>query len=297
MPELPEAETIKRGLNKFLPGTKIIGVGIIRPKLIKKINPAVFAKELTGDIVLDAQRRAKYLLINLKSGNTLVVHLGMSGALLKGTEADLKDVPGKTDDAIAIALSESLKKRGGPWRFVRVVFFLDQGLLYYSDLRLFGKLWLVPTKKLGELPEIKKLGVEPLSKEFTLEWFKALLKKKTTKIKILLLDQALLVGLGNIYVNEALFRAGIMPTRPADSLTDAEAKKLYRECIAVLEEGIKYRGTSNSDYYDFEGKQGTFQNHLRVYDRKGEACPKCGGVVHKMKLGQRGTYYCPKCQK
>jgi formamidopyrimidine-DNA glycosylase len=301
MPELPEAETIVRGLQKILPGKKISGVGIIRPKLIKRIKPSLFAKTLTGDTFSQITRRAKYILIGMKSGKTLVVHLGMSGAILKGHHSDLtaeiKKLAKTDPNKAAELLAETLKPRKGPWRFVRIVFFLGEDVLYYSDLRLFGKLWLVDSAKINELPELSKLGIEPLTKEFTFKKFKEIIKGKKTKIKILMMDQALIVGLGNIYINEALFRAGVMPTRPADSLSEEELKKVYKESIAVLEEGVKYRGTSNSDYYDLEGKEGQFQNHLKVYDRKGDACPKCGGVVQKMKLGQRGTYFCPKCQK
>jgi formamidopyrimidine-DNA glycosylase len=280
MPELPEVETIKRGLAPFIKRKKIVEVEILRPKLIKGMSPSIFAGKLKGDTILGIERRAKYLLVLLKSGNTLIFHLGMTGALLKSVH------------------KRPLSKTGEEaQKHIRIRFHLSGNTtLDFSDLRLFGKIWLVPSKKVSEQPEIKKLGVEPFSKEFTLDWFVKELAKRKTKIKLLLMDQAFVVGVGNIYANEILFKAGIHPARPANKVTAEEVKKLHQDIIAVLTEAIKHGGSSVDNYVDAEGGEGSYGKLHKVYDRKGKQCPKCGGVIHRMSLGQRGTYFCPKCQ-
>ncbi|MCX5750643.1 MAG: bifunctional DNA-formamidopyrimidine glycosylase/DNA-(apurinic or apyrimidinic site) lyase [Candidatus Saganbacteria bacterium] len=277
MPELPEVETIKRGLAPFIKGKKILEVEMLRPKLIKGMSPSIFAKKVKGDTILGIERRAKYLLVPLKSGNTLIFHLGMTGALLKSVH------------------KKPLSKTGEEaQKYIRIS---GNVILDFSDLRLFGKIWLVPSKKVLEQKEIKKLGVEPFSKAFTLDWFTKELAKRKTKIKLLIMDQAFVVGVGNIYANEVLYRAGIHPARPANKITPKEAKKLHHEIIDVLSDAIKHGGSSVDNYVDAEGGEGTYGKLHKVYDRKGEPCTKCRGVVQKISLGQRGTYFCPKCQK
>ena len=179
-----------------------------------------------------------------------------------------------------------------PDDYVKVIFHLSgRRVLYFSDARLFGKIRLYP-----HYPELK-LGPEPLTDEFTVEKFRHLLKQRKMAIKMVLLDQKFISGVGNIYANEALFRAGIHPQRRANSLNDREGKKLHQAIQQVLFEAIKYRGTSDSWYVDAKGKKGGFQFRLKVYGRKGEPCFGCKSKVERIALGQRGTYFCPRCQK
>lgn len=263
MPELPEVETIRREVLPFVRGKTIKGVEIIDPRNIKKITPAQFKKKIAGQKILDIERKAKYQLFKLASGKYLVVHLGMTGRLLFD-----------------------------PDKYVKVIFDLSGGKkLYFSDARLFGKIWFY-----DKYPELK-LGPEPLTKEFTWQKLKELLSKRKTSVKLILLDQKLISGVGNIYANEALFRAGIHPQRKANHLTDTEYQKLHKAIEEVLDEAIRYRGTSDSWYVDAQGKKGGFQNRLKVYGRKGEPCLKCGGKVERIGLGQRGTFFCNRCQK
>lgn len=281
MPELPEVETIKRELSSYLTGKKIVEVEILRPKLIKGISAETFAKKLIGDTILGIERRAKYLILPLKSGNALVIHLGLTGALLKS----LPKPPHSK-------LGQEAQK------YIRVSFRLSSGTrLDFSDLRLFGKIWCLPQKEVSELKEIKKLGIEPFAKDFTLEWFAKELSRRKTKIKLLLLDQSFIAGIGNIYANEVLFYAGIHPKRPANEITSAEAKKLHEAILDVLTKAIQYKGSSVDRYVDAEGEEGTFHLQHKVYDRKGEPCFKCKTPVQRISFGQRGTYFCPKCQK
>jgi len=212
---------------------------------------------------VEVSRRAKYILFRLASGKYLVVHLGMTGRLLFS-----------------------------PDDYVKVIFNLSgKRALYFSDARLFGKI-----RFYEHYPELK-LGPEPLSNEFTAERLKAILKGRKTAIKNLLLDQKLISGIGNIYAVEALFRAGISPERRAASLKPDEIKKLREAIREVLREALAHRGTSDSWFVDAKGEKGAFQFRLKVYGRKNEPCLKCKTPVKRIVMGQRGTYYCPRCQK
>jgi formamidopyrimidine-DNA glycosylase len=263
MPELPEVETIRREVLPFVRGKTVTGVEIIDHRNIKGMAPAEFQKKMKGQKILDIERKAKYQLFKLASGNYMVVHLGMTGRLLFS-----------------------------PDKYVKVIFNLSGGKkLYFSDARLFGKLWFYES-----YPPLK-LGPEPLDKDFTWQKLKALFSKRRTSIKVIMLDQKILSGVGNIYANEALFRAGIDPRRKANRLSDAEYKRLHKALTEVLNEAIRYRGTSDSWYVDAKGQQGSFQHRLKVYGRKGEPCVKCKGKVVRISHGQRGTFFCPRCQK
>jgi len=281
MPELPEVETIKRELSPFLKGKKILKVEVFRPKLIKGLSASAFSRKLSGDTILGIERRAKYLILPLKSGQALIFHLGMTGALLKSKKTPPKSKTGREAQ-----------------KYIRIKFHLSGGTyLDFSDLRLFGKVWYLPLRKVPDLPEIKKLGVEPFSKAFTLKWFYEKLAKKTTKIKVLLLDQTFIAGIGNIYACEVLFKAGIHPKRPANKINQKEAKKLYKAILDILAKAIKYKGSSVDRYVDAEGEEGSAHLHHKVYDRKGKPCFRCRKPIQRISLGQRGTYFCSKCQK
>jgi len=263
MPELPEVETIRREIAPFVKGKIISGLEIKDPRNIKGISPALLEKKLAGKKILGVDRRAKYLVFPLSPAGFLVVHLGMTGRLLFA-----------------------------PDPYLKVTFVFKGGeKLYFSDARLFGKI------RYFDADPPLDLGPEPFSKEFTAQKFGEMLAKKKTSIKLVLLDQKILSGVGNIYANEALFRAGILPKRRADDLSETEVKKLHKAILDVLEEAIEKRGTSDSWYVDASGKKGSFQERLQVYGRKGEPCFKCKTPIERISLGQRGTYFCPKCQK
>jgi len=262
MPELPEVETIRQDLLPVVKGRVIQRVEVVDARSLKGISAKEIKRELPGEKILDIERRAKYLLFKLASGKFLVIHLGMTGRLLFS-----------------------------PDDWVKVIFYLSKNkVLYFSDARLFGKVRLYP-----HYPNLR-LGPEPLSPEFTAESFYQLLQKRKAAIKLVLLDQKFLAGIGNIYAQEALFRAGIHPKRPAKNLSKEEVRKLHKAIKEVLSEALGYRGTSDSWYVDARGKKGAFQFRLRVYGREGEPCLKCKTKIRRMVMGNRGTYYCPKCQ-
>jgi len=264
MPELPEVETIRRDMEPYVLGRAIKAVKALRARnVLKGISAKGLQKALKGQKIEKVERRGKFLIFKLASGNCLVIHLGMTGRVLKA-----------------------------PDRFVKVTFMLSGGRsFYFSDIRMFGKVMFFRS-----YPTFK-LGPEPLADDFTVARFKELLKGRGGNIKALLLNQKFLAGVGNIYASEALFRAGIAPRRRAGSLKPQEIIKLHQALRRVLSEGIKYRGTSVSDYRDAEGKAGGYQHRLRVYDREGRPCLRCKTPIRRMVIGQRSTYYCPKCQK
>lgn len=263
MPELPEVETIRREILPFVKGKVFSRLEIKDHRNIKGISPKKLEENLKGKKILDIERRAKYLVLPLSPKGFLVVHLGMTGRLLFEPDPYLK---------ITFVFSGGKK-------------------LYFSDARLFGKIRFFD----GD-PKLD-LGPEPFSKDFTPDVFREKLSKKKTTVKLALLDQKFLSGVGNIYANEALFRAGIHPQRKTNSLSDREVKKLHDAVLAVLNEAIHYRGTSDNWYVDASGKKGGFQERLKVYGRKGEPCFKCKGKIVRISHGARGTFFCPKCQK
>jgi len=263
MPELPEVETVRRDIQPFVKGRIIKNIEIIDPRNIKKIHPEILKKRLIGQKILDVSRRAKYLLFKLASGNYFTVHLGMTGRLLFAPDG-----------------------------YVKVIFHLSgDKALYFSDARLFGKI-----RFFEGYPDLK-LGPEPLENEFTKEQFREMLKTRKSPIKNLLLDQKFIAGIGNIYSIESLFRAGIHPQKRANKLSAEEAGKLYHEIKKVLLESLGHRGTSDSWFLDAHGKKGGFQLRLKVYGRKDEPCFKCKAPIKRIVMGQRGTYFCPRCQK
>ncbi len=269
MPELPEVETIRRDLMRGIKGKKIKDVEILNPRVIKEPRPAQFKKRLKGATFKDFLRRAKVLAIKLSTGDYLVVHLRMTGQLIYSAKKEEK---------------------------ARVIFVLSSGkYLNFNDQRLFAELRLVGDWQ--KLKFVRGLGLEPLEKEFTVRKFKEMLGAKKTKIKPLLMDQTFIAGIGNLYVQEALFLAGILPARPSNKLKDEEIKKLHQAIQKVLREGIRHRGSSVDEYVNGRGEKGDYQLRLKVYDRKGEPCVRCKTKIKKISLGGRGTCFCPKCQK
>ena len=286
MPELPEVQTIIDDLNKKIKGDTITGFWSDWKKSVRM--PAdKFEKEIKGKKILSASRIGKNIFINLSGRKTIYIHLKMTGHLLVKPKA--KSLKSKVGEDY---FSDKVNQ------YIHHIFYLKSGrTLEFSDVRKFGKIILADTDKIGDVKEIKSLGVDAMRKEFTLEKLDEILDKKKTMIKMTLMDQSKLAGVGNIYASEILFEAGILPTRSADKVSREERKKLYRAIKKTLEKAIKLRGTSDSDYRDTAGAPGEFQKVLKVYRRAGKKCPKCGTIIERIKLGQRGTFFCPVCQK
>ncbi len=271
MPELPEVETVARGLRASLVGRTITGVEVRWARSIIPSSPTVFARRLTGQTVTGVGRRGKWVVITLSGGDTLLVHLRMTGQLVLGPGEPLDD------------------------RHVRVLFFLDDGqILRFSDQRKFGRLHLVDDPS-GVLDE---LGPEPLADDFTATRLGEMLARRRGRIKPLLLNQRCLAGLGNIYTDEALWRARIHPLRQANSLIPADVRRLHRAIRAVLRAAIAAGGTTLPDaaYQQADGRSGEFADRLAVYGRAGQSCPRCGTTIERFRVSQRGTHFCPRCQ-
>jgi formamidopyrimidine-DNA glycosylase len=273
MPELPEVETTVRDLRQYLPGKTIDKVSLADwPRMIQTHPPEILSQLLAGEQILGLERRAKYIIVNLTNDKYLVFHRKMTGNLF-------------------------FRKQDAPAdKYTHVVItFTDGTELRFTDLRKFGRVYLFLGK--AELDGLLgKLGPEPLLDSFKPQDFQEIMRPRKGNLKTLLLNQDVLVGLGNIYVNEALFVSGLNPLRTAQSLTDGERDKLYHAIRQVLNTGIENRGTTLSDYLDGEGNKGRNQEILFVHDRAKEPCRTCGTPIAKIVVGQRGTYYCPTCQ-
>jgi formamidopyrimidine-DNA glycosylase len=291
MPELPEVETVRLGLVPALEGRIFARVNAKRADL-RIAFPENFAGRLTGRRVLTLSRRAKYLLAHLDNGQTLIVHLGMSGRLtIHGPDAAIK--PGgfhhKTAD-----------DGSGDGKHDHVVFETDEGTrIVFTDHRRFGLMTITDTDALSSHALFAGLGPEPLDEAFTPAFLSAVLKGKRTPIKSALLDQRVVAGLGNIYVCEALFRARISPKRLAASVAGERAKRLVPAIKKVLGAAILAGGSSLRDYAKADGELGYFQHHFAVYDREGKPCPAkdCRGKIKRIVQSGRSTYYCPSCQR
>jgi len=289
MPELPEVETVRWGLSAALEGRVLTRVNAKRADL-RIAFPQGFAARLMGRRVTRVRRRAKYLLLDLDSCETLIMHMGMSGRFtVHGAQAPVK--PGgfhhKTAD-----------DGSGEGKHDHVVFETDEGTrIVFTDHRRFGLMTLAATEAVEEHPLFAGLGPEPLDDAFTPASLGAALKGKRTPIKSALLDQRVVAGLGNIYVCEALFRARISPKRLAASVAGARALRLVPAIKAVLKDAIKAGGSSLRDYAKADGELGYFQHHFAVYGREGKPCPSCRGTIKRIVQAGRSTFYCPSCQK
>ena len=293
MPELPEVETVRRGLAPVMEGACFVEVALNRADL-RWPFPKDFAKRLTGQTVTGLGRRAKYLLVDLSSGDVLVMHLGMSGSF-RVVHGDNADVPGRTHH-----------DRSKQPAHDHVVFRLSNGaIIAFNDPRRFGFMKLVPRSELEEQPFIKALGPEPLGNAFDAAALARACAGKKTSLKAALSDQRVVAGLGNIYVCEALHRARLSPKRKASTIAarsgaaNERAAALADAIKAVLHDAIKAGGSSLRDHRRTDGELGLFQHSFRVYDREGEACPTpgCTGTVRRIVQGARSTFYCPVCQK
>ncbi len=265
MPELPEVETIKRELEKAVLGKKITEVCVYNPTVVREPSVDKFKKGLQGATIKNILRKAKVLILELSDGKSLVIHLKMTGQLV---------YPGKG-------------------KMSRVSFhFSDGKTLDFNDQRLFAELRLLDDWH--KLKFIQGLGPEPF--DLTAQEFKRILVSKKTKIKPLLMDQAFISGIGNLYAAEALFRARIYPERSAASLSDKEKELLFKEIRETLSEAIKYKGSSVDQYVQLSGEPGDYARYHKVYDREGKPCLVCKTPIKRISLAGRGTYFCPKCQ-
>lgn len=287
MPELPEIETIRLGLQKYLIGKQIENIEIRVAKVFVGNKKDVVGAKISG-----LRRIGKGLIIELDNDFVLAIHLKMTGQLVYSDE--------KTK---ALKLSDKIGGTTLPSKYSHIIFTLDPSAgsgqvahLYYNDLRRFG--WIKAVKKddLMQIPFFKEMGPEPL-KDLTLEKFKEIISKSNLVIKVLLMDQKRIGGIGNIYANDSLFEAKIYPERKAKDLKPEEIKKLYDAILKVLKKGLEYGGSSDENFVNALGQEGNYQNHALVYGREGEKCRACGSIIKKIKLGGRGTYFCPKCQK
>jgi len=271
MPELPEVETVVRGLRDDVVGQTIIEAQVYWEREIANLPPDSFLQRIKGQRIIKLWRRAKYIVFTLTDAYMLV-HLKMTGRLYVAA-------PGH-------------KQSADKW--VRVLFTMDDGMeLRFSDSRKFGRVYL--TSDLAEITA--KLGPEPLEESFTLNVFKQRLSGRSGLIKPLLLNQEFIAGVGNIYADEALWRAGIDPRRKANTLKPEELGRLYAGIRGALLDGIRHEGASINWYRKPDGTRGEVQNHFAVYGRASEPCTQCGAVITKIWLAQRGTHFCPHCQK
>lgn len=290
MPEMPEVETIKRDLEEKIKGKKISRVRIKDPKAVR--GDTSFSRKVRDRTIQGVDRRGKLLFLQLDDDNFIVFHLKMTGQLIYCYNEHM--IAGGHD----LNKQDPMENAGGvpPHKHTRVIFYLQpEGVLFFNDMRRFGYVKLLSSRQKRDISE--ELGPEPLFREFTPEIFQKKLQSRKIAVKKVLLDQGVVAGVGNIYADEALFAAGIRPDRPANELNPEEVKELYNSIREVLRKGVKYRGTTFDNYVDGRGGQGNFSRMLRVYGREGEKCGECGGYIEKIRTADRGTHYCPRCQK
>lgn len=287
MPELPEVETIKLGLEKYLIGHKILDLEIKDRKLFEGSK-----KNIIGAKITRIRRFGKGLVIDLDNDYSIAIHVKLTGQLVF-RDRKTKKLP------ILKPIKSIL-----PNKFTRAILKLDKdAFLYFNDVRRFAWMKILKTeevkklpffRELGpELPVVTSIGVQPL----TLELFEKIIRSSSSPIKVLLMDQKRIGGIGNIYANDGLFDAGINPKRVAKSLSKEEVEQLYTSLLKVLKRGLKYHGSSDLNFVDILGQVGEYQQHFLVYGRKGQKCKRCDGIIQRISLGGRGTFYCSNCQK
>jgi len=278
MPELPEVEVMRRDLEREVVGKKIKAVEVTGTRSVRRHrNRKEFITVLTGRKITAVQRRGKYLVMKLDGNDALIVHLGMSGQLLRAKTAREK-APKHTHVAIT---------------------FTQGGLLRFIDPRTFGEMFVAPYDNLDQqVDELAHLGLDPLETALSWDLFGRMLAEKKTKLKPLLMDQKFIAGIGNVYSDEILFEAGLKWDRASDSLSQQEVRRLYRAISETLNGAVKYRGSSLADeqYVDLFGKPGEYQDHHQVYGREGAACVRCRRPIMRARYSNRSTFYCDACQ-
>ncbi len=288
MPELPEVETLRMGLENYLKGHTIEDVDVRVPKLFSGEKDKVI-----GAKIIDVRRFGKGLVIDLDNNHSLAIHIKLTGQLVfrdKSTE------------------NEKLSKKVGaslPTNFTHIIFKLNHGaVLYYNDIRRFGWVKVVETDNLNSIPFFKEIGPEPPvtkdqsgRKVLDLDSFLSILSSANVPVKVAIMDQKRIGGVGNIYANDSLFIARIDPRKKAKILSEEEKKDLYKAIVDSLKKGLKYGGASELNFVNVLGQDGGYQNHMLVYGKNGESCPNCGEKIKRISLGGRGTFFCPNCQK
>ena len=286
MPELPEVETVKRGLARLLPGLTVRGVEYDHAKSFPNAEADV-ERFLVGARIVGVERRAKVLLVELSTKYSLIVHLKMTGQLVYRGEQNFG--AGHPSDSLVGDL---------PDRSTRVTFTFDNGArLYFNDQRKFGWVRLVPTVEIPQIDFFKRVGPEPLSEDFTWEVMRErLLRRKNTNIKAALLDQSVIAGVGNIYADESLWGAKLHPTTLVRNINDEKFRLLHTALREVLQLSIDKGGSSSHTYVDAEGNKGSYMAFANVFRREGQPCPRCGTIIEKTRVAGRGTHSCPVCQ-
>jgi formamidopyrimidine-DNA glycosylase len=277
MPELPEVEVIRRDLEKEVVGKKIKSVEVAGLRSIRRHKQKKeFIGALEGHKIVSVARRGKYLVLRLDGPEALIVHLGMSGQLLRAKSSRDK----------------------APKHTHVVITFTQGGLVRFIDPRTFGEMFVASYDDLEQVEELAHLGLDPLETALSWELFGQMLAEKKTRLKTLLMDQKFIAGIGNIYSDEILFQAGLRWDRMSDSLSQQEVRRLYRAIVETLQDAVKHRGSSLSDeqYRDLFGQLGEYQHHHQVYDREGEACPRCRRPLVRARFANRSTFYCEACQ-
>jgi len=277
------------GLEKYLVGRKIIDVEIRIPKIFSGYaksgtvqNPT---KQIIGAKIVGLKRIGKGLIIELDNDFVLAIHLKMTGQLVY------------RDSKTNSSLSSRVGGTTLPSKYSHIIFTLsNNAFLFYNDLRRFGWIKVVRKDELMQMPFFKEMGQEPF-KDLNIKGFKEVISRSNLATKVLLMDQKKIGGIGNIYANDALFEAKIDPRRKAKSLSETEIKKFFGAIVKILRKGLEYGGSSDENFVNALGQEGNYQNHALVYGREGEKCRVCETIIRKIKLGGRGTYFCPKCQK
>ncbi len=294
MPELPEVETTTRGMRLTVLGTSITDFWCDWDNILRGITPAGLKKNIVGSSFVSVKRRGKNILAELSNGYTLVMHMKMTGHFMYGQYIYHKKTNTWSPKDMSLPLADPYN------RFIHAVFTLsDDYHLVFCDARKFGKIELVETTRAREHARLSLLGPEPLEADFDLAMFVSrLARKERSTIKQTLLDQSVLAGVGNIYTDESLHRAGILPTTRVSDLTHIKLKKLHQSLKEVLAHGIEFGGDSTSDYRNIYGEAGGFHGTHKVYRRAGQACTKrsCKGIIQRSVVAARGTYHCPNCQ-
>lgn len=309
MPELPEVENLRLGLVKNILDQKILSVDVSKPKLISgkgtrrtisTSKKAEFIKGITAERIISIERRAKNLLFRLSHGKLLLVHLKMSGQFvyLPSHKASARRGKARGGEKVIGGHPIELSETTLPNKHSHVIFTLQNGMLYYNDTRMFGYLLYYPNAQAFEKENHFALyGVEPLSKEFTSTYLFDSLKKKTGKIKAVLMDQKIVTGLGNIYADESLFESKIRPDRKASSISKLEAKKLHKAIVRIIKRAVQLGGSSMATYRLLDNTRGNYGREHKVYGKDGEKCSTCGTPLKKIIVGGRTTIFCPTCQK
>jgi len=286
MPELPEVETVRRGLAKLIIAKAVISEAHDTDKGFPN-TPQDVKAFMVGAEVTDVRRRAKVLIIDLSTGYSLLIHLKMTGQLVFVGETRFG--AGHPNDSLINDL---------PDKSTRVTLAFEDGTkLFFNDQRKFGWMRLLPTVEIPNIPFMQKVGPEPLSSDFSAhDFIQRLARRPKTNIKAALLDQSVVAGIGNIYADESLWGAKIHPTRLVSDVSDEEKTVLYTEMRAVMNLAVEKGGSSNSTYVNAEGKKGSYMDFARVFRREGLECPRCGTIIEKSRVAGRGTHVCPVCQ-